>query len=96
VKKLLFVFLRPYRLVIAAIFVIVLGQAIGNLYLPTLNAEIINRGVGLGDTGYILRTGGIMLAVAVGIALGAILSSYSAARTAMGAGVTSGERCTAR
>ena len=85
-NKLLLTYLRPYRWRIGGIFVIVLLQCIGNLYLPTLNADIINNGVGQGDTGYILRTGGIMLAVAVGIGICSILASYHAARTAMGAG----------
>ena len=40
-------------------------QAIANLYLPELNAEIINNGVATGDTDYILRTGGFMLVVTV-------------------------------
>ena len=43
--------------------VLLLVQAIANLYLPELNAEIINNGVATGDTDYILRTGGFMLAV---------------------------------
>ena len=85
-KKLLFTYLKTYRLRISAIFVIVLLQCIGNLYLPTLNADIINNGVINGNTGYILRVGGIMLAVAIGIAICSVLSSYNAARTAMGAG----------
>ena len=38
-------------------------QAIANLYLPSLNADIINNGVAKGDTDYILRTGGFMLVV---------------------------------
>ncbi len=40
-----------------------LVQTLATLYLPTLNADIIDNGVITGDTGYILRTGGIMLAV---------------------------------
>jgi ATP-binding cassette, subfamily B, multidrug efflux pump len=86
VKKLLFTYLKPYRLRISAIFVIVLLQCIGNLYLPTLNADIINNGVVKGDTGYIVRTGAIMLAMAIGIAICSILSSFNAAKTAMGSG----------
>ena len=35
------------------------------LYLPSLNADIIDNGVARGDTGYIVRTGGVMLAVSL-------------------------------
>ena len=49
-KQLLLTYLRPYRWRIGIISVLVLGQAIGNLYLPTLNADIINNGVAKGDT----------------------------------------------
>jgi len=65
---------------------LVLGQAIGNLYLPTLNAHIINNGVAQGDTGYILRTGGIMLAVALVVITLTIAAVYNSARVAMGLG----------
>ncbi len=85
-KRLLLTYLRPYKWRISAIFVIVLLQCIGNLYLPTLNADIINNGVVKGDTNYILRVGAIMLAVAIGTAICSILSNFNAAKTAMGAG----------
>ncbi len=85
-KRLLFTYLKPFRWRIGTIFVVVLLQAIGNLYLPTLNADIINNGVQTGNTGYIVRTGLIMLAVAIGVALCTVVASYNAARTAMGAG----------
>ena len=83
-KKLLFTYLKPYRLRISAIFVIVLLQCIGNLYLPTLNADIINNGFVNGDTGYIVRTGAIMLAMAIGIAICSITSAFNVANTAIG------------
>ena len=64
-KQLLLTYLRPYRKRISLVVMLVLVQSIGNLYLPTLNADIINVGIAKGDTGYILRTGGIMLGVAL-------------------------------
>ncbi len=61
-------------------------QAITSLYLPTLNADIINNGIAKGDTAYILRYGGYMLLVAGLQTACAIGSGYLAARAAMGMG----------
>ena len=55
-------YLRPYTRTIVLILVLLLIGAIGNLYLPDLNGDIINNGVAKGDTDYILRIGGLMLA----------------------------------
>ncbi len=85
-RRLFATYLRPFRLRIALVVMLVLGQAIGNLYLPTLNAHIINNGVAQGDTGYILRTGGIMLAVALVVITLTIAAVYNSARVAMGLG----------
>jgi ATP-binding cassette subfamily B protein len=85
-KKLLLTYLRPYRARIALIFFLVLLQSIGNLYLPTLNADIINEGVAKGDTDYILRTGLIMLGVALLITICSVTSVYHASKSAMGMG----------
>jgi ATP-binding cassette subfamily B protein len=85
-KQLLLTHLRPYRTRVGIIAVLVLTQAIGNLYLPTLNADIINNGVLKGDTGYILRTGMIMLGIALLITACSITSAFNVARTAMGLG----------
>lgn len=85
-RRLLGTYLRPFRLRIGLVVLLVLGQAIGNLYLPTLNADIINNGVARGDTGYILRTGGIMLAVALVVICFTVVAVYNSARVAMGLG----------
>ena len=63
--RLLRTYLRPYRKAITAVVVLQLVQTLATLYLPTLNADIIDNGVITGDTGYILRTGGMMLAVSL-------------------------------
>ncbi|MGA7690357.1 MAG: ABC transporter ATP-binding protein, partial [Jiangellales bacterium] len=55
-------------------------------YLPELNADIINNGVVLGDTEYILRVGVVMLAVTLVVGVAAIIGVYYSARTAMGFG----------
>ncbi|MGW1840611.1 ABC transporter ATP-binding protein [Streptomyces sp. BBFR2] len=75
--------LRPHRRAIALIVLLQLIQTLATISLPTLNADIIDKGVVLGDTGYILRLGGYMLAIAllqVGCATGAV---HYGARTAM-------------
>jgi ATP-binding cassette, subfamily B, multidrug efflux pump len=85
-RKLLATYLRPYRWRIGLIFFLVLAQCIGNLYLPTLNADIINEGVQKGDTAYIVRTGLIMLGVALLITICSVTSTFHASKTAMGMG----------
>jgi hypothetical protein len=67
---LLTTYLRPYTRTIVLILGLLLVGAIGNLYLPNLQGDIINNGVVKGDTDYILRVGGLMLLVTgiVGIA----------------------------
>jgi ATP-binding cassette subfamily B protein len=55
---------------------LLLVQAIGNLYLPDLNADIINNGVVRGDTDYILRVGAFMLLITVIVGIAAVASVY--------------------
>ena len=54
-------FLRPYRSALIIVAVLTTMQVIANLYLPFLNADIINNGVVTGDISYIVQTGAIML-----------------------------------
>jgi len=84
--RLLTRFLRPYRRALAVVMVLVVVQALANLYLPNLNADIINNGVVKGDTGYIVRTGGLMLLVTFLVGLCAIVAVYFGSRTAMSFG----------
>lgn len=84
--RLLALFLRPYSKQIGLVVILILIQAIANLYLPSLNAKIINNGVALGDTGYIVQTGGIMLGVALLQGFCAIFAAYWGAKTAMALG----------
>ncbi len=58
-------YLRPYAGAVAALLVLQLLQTLASLYLPTLNADIIDEGVVQGDAAYILRTGGWMLGVSL-------------------------------
>jgi len=79
-------YLRPYATGLVIVMVLLLVQAIGNLYLPDLNADIINKGVAVGDNDYILRTGGLMLLVTGLLGVAAVAGVYGGARIAMGFG----------
>ena len=79
----IFDFLRPYRRALVIVVVLVTIQAIANLYLPFLNADIINYGVVTGDIGYILRTGAIMLGITLVLGVVSVIAVYYSARTAM-------------
>jgi ATP-binding cassette subfamily B protein len=76
--------LRPFSFSIIAVCLLVFGQAISELYLPTLMADIIDVGVVEGDIPYIWNTGGIMLLVAFGGMICTILAGFLASRTAVG------------
>ncbi|MEV6420591.1 ABC transporter ATP-binding protein [Streptomyces sp. NPDC051662] len=78
--------LRPYTGTLALVVLLQLIQTLSTLYLPTLNADIINNGVLSGDTGHVLSTGGVMLAVTLLQILAAGAAVYFGARVAMGAG----------
>lgn len=82
----LFRMLKPYRIPIAAIFVIVFCQCMCDLYLPTLMSNIVNKGITNGDINYILDSGMLMLAVALAGSFCSVLASYLSAHTAMGFG----------
>jgi ATP-binding cassette subfamily B protein len=55
-------YLHPYRRSVAIVAALLFAQAMANLYLPNLNADLINNGVAKGDIHYILHIGAIMLA----------------------------------
>ena len=80
------VYLRPYVAPLAATLVLLLIGALGNLYLPELNARIIDEGVVRGDIDLIVRIGGLMLLVSAALGVTAISAVYLAARVAMGFG----------
>jgi ATP-binding cassette, subfamily B, multidrug efflux pump len=84
--RLLRSYLRPYRKAITAVAVLQLVQTLATLYLPKLNADIIDNGVITGDTHYILRTGGMMLAISLVQIACAICAVYFGAKTAMALG----------
>ena len=79
-------YLRPYRKAIAIVVVLLFISALGNLYLPTLNAEIIDRGVVTGDIATIVRLGVVMLMVTLGLGVASVVTVYFSSRTAMAFG----------
>ncbi|MEU6970221.1 ABC transporter ATP-binding protein [Kitasatospora aureofaciens] len=84
--RLLRAYLRPYSRPITLLVVLQLVSTLAALYLPTLNADIIDKGVVKGDTGYILRLGAVMIGVTLVQALCSIGAVYFGARTAMAFG----------
>jgi ATP-binding cassette, subfamily B, multidrug efflux pump len=84
--RLLRVHLRPYRRDLQLVVVLQLVQTLATLYLPTLNADIIDNGVITGDTHYILKTGVFMLLVSLAQITCAVGAVYFGARTAMALG----------
>ncbi len=84
--KLLRVYLAPYKREIGIVTVLQLVATLAALTLPSLNADIIDKGVIRGDTAYILRMGGWMLAVSLVQVVATISAVYFGARTAMAFG----------
>ena len=84
--KLLREYLRPYRRSITFIVALQFLATLAMLYLPTLNADIIDTGVLTGNSGYIWSTGAIMLGITLGQIACQITAVYFAARTAMAVG----------
>jgi ATP-binding cassette subfamily B protein len=84
--RLLRTYLRPYRRDLTAVLVLQLVGTIASLYLPSLNADIIDFGIARGDTGYIVSTGGWMLTVTVLQIVCSVGAVYFGARTAMAFG----------
>src|SRR5215469_4068584 len=79
-------FLKPYRAILVLVVVLAFAQAMANLYLPTLTADIVDNGIVKSDTGYIWRTGGIMLLVTMGGVLAAVVGIFFSSQVATGFG----------
>lgn len=82
----LFRFLKPYKIPIAGVLILLLVQSLAELYLPTLMADIVNTGIVKGDIGYILKIGGFMLLVALASGICVITVSFLSAKAATGFG----------
>ncbi|MGW0041459.1 ABC transporter ATP-binding protein [Rhodococcus sp. NPDC003348] len=84
--NLIVTYLSRYRRYVAAVVVLQFIATAAMLYLPTLNADIIDNGVAKGDTEYILRIGGWMLVVASVQVLCMVIAQFFGARGALGVG----------
>lgn len=79
-------FLKPHWPLIVGVVVFQLAQSIASLYLPSLNADIIDNGIATGDTGYILGVGVLMLGITLVQVAAAITAVYFGAKAAMALG----------
>jgi ATP-binding cassette subfamily B protein len=79
-------YLRPFRGLVVVLVGLQLVGTIASLYLPSLNGRIIDEGVARGDTGFILRTGGWMLAVSLVQIAATVAATWLGARCAAGLG----------
>ena len=84
--NLLRTYLRPYWSMLLILVGLQLAATMASLYLPSLNADIIDKGVAKGDTGYIISTGGWMLAVTLVQIACSVAAVYFGARSAMAFG----------
>ena len=81
--RILIQYVKPHWGLLVAVMIFQFAQSMASLALPTLNADIINKGVAKGDTAYILSTGGLMLLISVGQVAGSILATYFGSKLAM-------------
>jgi ATP-binding cassette, subfamily B, multidrug efflux pump len=84
--RLIRAYLRRYRRLLILLCVLQLVQAMGTLFLPALNADIINKGVLTGDTSYIWNVGALMLVITLVQVAFAVAATYCGARAAMSFG----------
>jgi len=82
----LFRFLKQYTVHISVVIVLLFIQVLSDLYLPTLMADIVDKGLATKDINYILKIGGFMLLIAAGGTLCAILATYLSSKAAVGFG----------
>ena len=78
--------LTVYKWIVLAILGLVFIQSMADLFLPTLMADIIDKGVVVGDIPYIWKIGGLMLVVSAFSALASVVASYYSSKAAMGFG----------
>jgi len=82
----LYRFLKPFIFMVIAILALIFLQTLADLYLPTLMADLINKGIMNSDTNYIWKTGGFMLLISAGGVICAVLANFLSSRTAVGFG----------
>src|SRR5205807_6579105 len=79
-------FMKPYRAILVLVVVLAAAQALSNLYLPNLFADIVDNGIVKGDTGYIWQFGGLMLLVTLGGTVAAVVGIFFSSQVATGFG----------
>ncbi|WP_134740056.1 ABC transporter ATP-binding protein [Nocardioides sp. 503] len=84
--RLMRTYLRPYRTWLTIVVALQFTATVAMLYLPSLNADIIDNGVATGDTDYIVRVGAIMLGVSLLQIACSVVAVWFSARTAMSFG----------
>ena len=79
-------FLKPFWVSLVVVVVLIFLQTLSNLYLPTLMSDIVDKGIVNGDISYIIKTGGLMLAVTIVATLFMVIASFYSSKAAMGFG----------
>jgi ATP-binding cassette, subfamily B, multidrug efflux pump len=79
-------YIKPYAVPVIAVVILVFFQCMGDLYLPNLMSDIVNTGITNGDIPYIMNKGALMLLVALGGSICAVLAGYLSSHAAMGLG----------
>ncbi len=79
-------YLKPFKWEMIGCLVFVVLQSLADLMLPTLNSDIVDKGIMARNTDYIWRHGAIMLAVALGVVLCSVAAAYLSSKLSMGFG----------
>src|SRR6266567_1776174 len=79
-------FIKPYRIAVALIVALAFVQAMANLYLPTLMADIVDKGIAKADTSYIWQIGGLMTLVTIGGTIAAVVGIFFSSQVSTGLG----------
>src|SRR4051812_17492429 len=82
----LFRFLKLYRVAVAVVLMLIFLQTLSELYLPTLMADIVDKGVVREDIPFIIKIGGFMLLVTAAGAVFTIAASYLSSKVSVGFG----------
>lgn len=77
-------YLKPYWWQVCLILLLTAVQTAGQLYLPTLMSDIVNKGVVAQDIGFIINTGIVMLVYAVLVTISTVIGRYLSAKTSVG------------
>lgn len=76
--------LKPYTVQIIGILIFVFFQTIGDLYLPNIMSDIVNKGMLTGDREFIWSRGGVMLIITAVSTVCAVIASYLSAKVGLG------------